>query len=102
MSEPFIAFSYHFATDYEFVRELATFLAARGVRAWFLDKLSKPDDVSMEQYLGGLFDWRREPQNWHATYLSKLCHAAGIIVVLGAEANESRQSGGRGMWRERA
>lgn len=102
MSASFIAFSYHFATDYEFVRMLANALVAQGVPAWYLDKLSKPADVTMEQHLGGLFDWRREPQNWHATFLDHLCRASGIIVVLSEPAAESRQSVGRGMWRERA
>jgi ribosomal protein S27AE len=101
LTEPLIAFSYHIATDYEFVRMLANALVAQGVPAWYLDKLSKPTDVTMEQYFGGLFDWRREPQNWHATFLDHLCQARGIIVVLSEHAQESRQSVGRGMWRER-
>jgi hypothetical protein len=98
----FIAFSYHFATDYEFVRMLASSLVVQGVPTWYLDKLSKPADVTMEQYIGGLFDWCREPQNWHATFLDHLCRASGIVVVLSEPAAESRQSVGRGMWRERA
>ena len=102
MPPSYIAFSYHFETDYEFVRMLANALVAQGVPAWYLDKLSKPADVSMEQHLGGLFDWRREPQNWHATFLDHLCQASGIIVVLSEHASESRRSVGRGMWRERA
>lgn len=77
-------------------------LAARGVPAWYLDKLIKPADITTEQYLGGLFDWRREPQNWHATYLDQLSRAGGIIVVLSESAAESRKQIGRGMWRERA
>jgi hypothetical protein len=81
---------------------LANALVAQGVPAWYLDKLSKPADVTMEQHLGGLFDWRREPQNWHATFLDHLCRASGIIVVLSESAAESRLSVGRGMWRERA
>lgn len=102
MSVSYIAFSYHFATDYEFVRMLANKLVAQGVPAWYLDQLSKPSDVTMEQYLGGNFEWRREPQNWHATFLDHLCQSSGIIVVLSEAAAESRQSIGRGMWRERA
>lgn len=102
MTASYVAFSYHFATDYEFVRMLANALVAEGLPAWYLDKLSKPAEVTMEQYLGGLFDWRREPQNWHATFLDHLCRASGIVVLLGEAAAESRQSIGRGMWRERA
>lgn len=102
MEPSYIAFSYHFATDYAYVHMLANALIAQGVPAWYLDKLEKPTDISMEQRLGGLFDWRREPQNWHATFLDHLCHASGIIVVLSDHAAESRQSVGRGMWRERA
>ena len=102
MSASYLAFSYHFATDYEFVRMLANALVAQGAPAWYLDKLSKPADVTMEQYLGGLFDWRREPQDWHATFLDHLCRASGIVVVLSEAAAESRHTIGRGMWRERA
>ena len=102
MMESYVAFSYHFETDYKFVRALADATSARGVPAWYLDKLLKPANVSTEQYLGGLFDWRMEPQNWHATFLDHLCQASGIIVVSSKHANESRQAVGRGMWRERA
>lgn len=102
MSDSYLAFSYHFATDYEFVRRLANALVAQGVPAWYLDQLNKPTDVTMEQYLGGQFDWQVEPQNWHATFLDHLCRASGIIVVLSESAAESRHSVGRGMWRERA
>ena len=98
----YLAFSYHFETDYEFVRTLANELVAQGVPAWYLDKLSKPKGITTEEYLGGLFDWKMEPQNWHATFLDHLCRAAGIIVVLSEHATESRLSVGRGMWRERA
>lgn len=102
MSNSYLAFSYHFATDYEFVRVLANALVAQGIPAWYLDNLTKPADVTLEEYLGGLFDWRREPQNWHATFLDHLCRASGIIVVLSECAAQSREAIGRGMWRERA
>ena len=102
MSSSDIAFSYHFATDYEFVRLLANALVAKHVPAWYLDKLTKPIDVKNEQYLSGEINWQNEPQNWHATFLDHLCRAAGIVIVLSEAAAESRRSVGRGMWRERA
>lgn len=98
----YIGFSYHFATDYEFVRMLANALVAEGVPAWYLDRLAKPKDVSLNQYLGGEFDWRNEPQNWHATFLDRICSASGILIILSGAAAESRLTTGRGMWRERA
>lgn len=102
MSDSYLAFSYHYETDFEFVCLLAKELVDRGVPSWYLDKLEKPAGVKMEDYLGGTFDWRKEPQNWHATFLDQLCRSAGIIVLLSETADVSRHTIGHGMWRERA
>ena len=102
MSVSYIAFSYHYASDYEFMRQVATALAAQGVPTWYLDKLDKPLNVTREQRIASVLDWREVPQNWHATFLDHIILAGGILIVLSEPAAESRNSMGRGMWRERA
>ena len=98
---PFVAVSYHYKSDIEFVRQLAEALRDQGLGCWYLETVTKKRRPS-EDYLSGSFDWREEPQNWQATFLEHLLIARGVIVVLSREAHESRQMEGRCMWRERS
>jgi len=101
-ANPYIAFSYNFSADYEFVVRLGTELERRGVSTWFLGELQHPTDVTNQQRLSGDYDWEAELDNWHATFVEHLIGATGIIVVLSDGARASHATLGRGMWRERA
>ena len=96
----YIAISYHYDSDIEFVRELASLLQDRGIGCWYLDTVTKRRRP-WQDYAGGNFDWREEPQNWQATFLEHLLSARGIIVVFSPQAKISHETEGRGMWRER-
>jgi len=100
--ERYIAVSYNFEADYDFVAALSEELAGRSVPLWYLRELCPQTDVTTNQRLGGDFDWRKDPQNWHAAFVEKLYEAHGVLVVLSARASDSYRIAGRGMWRERA
>lgn len=98
----YIAFSYNYDADRQFVARIADEMQQRGISTWYLPELVKPTNITTQQRLGGDFDWRQEPQNWHAAFAERLYEAKGIIVVLSPTARESYSTVGRGMWRERA
>jgi len=97
---PYVAVSYHYDADIEFVRRMANLLDENGTGCWYLETVTK-NRRPWQDYVGGNFDWQEEPQNWQATFLEHLLAARGVIVVLGGNASESHQTEGRGMWRER-
>ncbi len=99
---PYIAFSYHYEEDYNFVAYLAEELKEHGVNAWYLGKIESSKNVTNHQRLGGDFNWQDELKNWHATYVEHLLDANGVLVILSDEARASYFDVGRGMWRERA
>jgi len=97
---PYVAVSYHYDSDIEFVRSLALLMLDRGIGCWYLETVIKRRRL-WQDYASGQFDWQEEPQNWQATFLEHLLSARGVIVVLGPHAKVSHQTEGRGMWRER-
>ncbi len=97
---PFVAVSYHYDSDIDFVRLLSRALEECGAPCWYLETVTKKRRP-WQDYAGGQFDWQEEPQNWQATFLEHLLSARGVIVVLSSKARESHQTEGRGMWRER-
>jgi hypothetical protein len=97
---PYVAFSYHYNSDIDFVRRLASSLRREGIGCWYLETVvgqRRP----WQDYAGGRFDWQEEPDNWQATFLEHLLAARGVIVVLSPSARVSHETEGRGMWRER-
>jgi hypothetical protein len=98
--QPYIAVSYHYDSDIDFVRKLASRLQDQRVACWYLETVTTKRRP-WQDYAGGQFDWKEEPQNWQATFLEHLLSARGVIVVLSLHARESHQTKGRGMWRER-
>lgn len=96
---PYIAVSYHYDSDIEFIRQLAQLLHSRDIGCWYLETVTKKTRP-WHDYAGGKFDWQEEPQNWQATFLEYLISARGVIVVLSPQAKISHQTEGRGMWRE--
>jgi hypothetical protein len=97
---PYIAVSYHYDSDIDFVRKLSAILQDQGLGCWYLETVTKKRRP-WQDYAGGQFDWQEEPQNWLATFLEHLLSARGVIVVLSPHARESHQTEGRGMWKER-
>ena len=97
---PYVALSYHYDSDIEFVRRLVLLLQERGVGCWYLETVTEKRRP-WQDYAGGKFDWQEEPQNWQGTFLEHLLSARGVIVVLSPHAKVSHQTEGRGMWRER-
>ena len=98
--KPYVALSYHYNSDIDFVRSLSSILQNQGMGCWYLETVVKKRRP-WQDYVGGNFDWQEEPQNWQATFLEHLISARGVIVVLSIHAKESHQTEGRGMWMER-
>lgn len=103
-SNHFVAISYNFNADQEFVSWLSDRLAEAGVRVWYLrsfDRANIADFVDeSERDIRYPEDWRLKKQNWQATFLHELQRAAGVAVVVSQDAVESIHTTGRGMWRE--
>ena len=103
-SESYIAFSYHYSTDYPFIRWVASKLNSHQVPTWFLENytdegLASSLDIRTcdPRYQ---VDWRQKENNWHAVFLRHLIYAKGVIIVTSEGAALSMQVEGRGMWRE--
>ena len=100
-TDGFIAFSYNYLSDLQFVEALADELLKHGVQTWYMPTAVTPTGITSNNRLGGDFDWKADEYNWHARFMERLYEAKGIIVVVSAEARRSLDTIGRGMWRER-